>query len=124
MNEFLLLLLQMLIEALGPDKTSCSSFSGGEDEGSGAAVGSCPVPLARQLADPSCGVMGALQREGCWVRPFRGCLSSDRLFHVLTTNFPLSHEFFQDLQEPTLNSKGSSLYVSKRRFTILSEFLS
>lgn len=36
MNEFLLLLLQMPIEALGSDKTSCSSFL--EERMRGAAL--------------------------------------------------------------------------------------
>lgn len=55
--------------------------------------------------------VGSLEGRLCGAFP--GVLFIQLPFQVLTTNFPISHEFFQALQEPTIKSKGSSLYVPK-----------
>ena len=105
----LFLLLQMPIYTLGPDRTPMSSFSEGQEEGE--------QPCSRQLLSNPAQAAGwprAGSSQGrllCWAFP--EVLFIWLPFQVFTTNFPNSHEFFQDLQEPTLKSKGSSLYVSK-----------
>lgn len=106
MNEFLLLLLLfwVLTQTLVLDKTASLSCPEGQ-EGPQLCCKPLPPGLMQAVGCPRAGPLEG--RLLSWVSP--GVPFIGLSFQVLITNFPISHELFQDLQEPTLKSKGSSL---------------